>query len=259
MTLFVSDLHLGRGSAALTRAAERDAVALLRAYEPRLVGGAGTLVLLGDVFDQYIEYRHLVPKGAARLMGTLADLADRGARILYAVGNRDPWHIDYFARDLGVETLRDGLSVGLDGHAVYIHHGDGMRPSEQIPRSLRSFLRAPAIARLYRMMLPGDTGYALARWTALRLGTDGTPDREAAAELLDVARTRLAATDADIVAFGHVHAAALVEVPGGTYVNPGYWFGQRTFVTLDETGPALMRWTAAGCPEPLAAPPTASA
>ena len=73
MTLFLSDLHLGRGTPEATRDADRDAAALLRAHEAELTAG-GTLVLLGDVFDQFVEYRHLVPKTAPRLAGAVAAL-----------------------------------------------------------------------------------------------------------------------------------------------------------------------------------------
>ncbi len=248
MTLFVSDLHLGRGTPDQTRDAERDAVAMLRAHEEALVGG-GTLVLLGDVFDQYIEYRHLVPRSAPRLVGLLADWADRGARIFYVVGNRDPWHVDFFERDIGVTVLRTPTRVEADGVGVYLAHGDGAgRPAGRAP--LQPLLRAPLMARLYRMGLPGDTGYALARWTARRFGSDGSATPAEAAALQKAAARLLDRSDLGVVAFGHSHAPALNTTAAGTYLNPGYWFGDRTFARLDADGVALFRWTH-GTAEPL--------
>ena len=243
MTLFVSDLHLGRGTPDATRAAERDAVTMIRAHDAALAGG-GTLVLLGDVFDQYVEYRHLVPKGAPRLVGLLADLADRGVRVLYAVGNRDPWHVDYFEREVGVTVLRRPTRVEADGHGVYLAHGDAHGRTASAGRPLlQPLLRAPLMARLYRMGLPGDAGFALARWTARRFGSDGAATPAEGAALADAAARLLGRPDVDVVAFGHAHAPALAHLPGGTYLNPGYWFGDRTFARLDADGPALFRWT----------------
>lgn len=239
MTLFVSDLHLGRGTAAETRAAERDVVAMLRAHEADLLAPTGTLVLLGDVFDQFLEYRHLVPKYAPRLVGLLAEWADRGARVLYAVGNRDPWHIGFFEHDVGVTVLRRPTLVGADGHGVYLDHGDRHgRPAAP----LHSLLRAPLMARLYRMGLPGDAGFALVRWTAQRFGSDGAPVPAETQTLRDAAARLLERPDVDVVACGHVHEPDLVEAPGGTYLNPGYWFGDRTFARLDADRAALFRW-----------------
>ena len=250
MVLLVSDLHLGRGTPADTRAAERDALALLRAHEADLLDG-GLLVLLGDVFEQFIEYRHLVPKGAPRLVGLLAEWADAGAEIVYVKGNRDPWHLDYFETEIGVRVV-DAWAGIRSGQALYIAHGDGLRPAERLSSRLQPLLRAPAMARLYRMGLPGDGAFAFARWVARRFGTDGAPRPEVAAGLAEAARQRLAATDADVVAYGHSHQEALDVTPHGTYLNPGYWFGARTFARIDADGPALFRWTD-GHAEPLAA------
>ncbi|WP_412068470.1 UDP-2,3-diacylglucosamine diphosphatase [Rubrivirga sp. IMCC43871] len=262
--LLLSDLHLGRGSRDDTRAAERDAVALLRAHEAEIVDGDGTLVLLGDVYDQFIEYKHLVPKAAPRLVGLLAEWADAGARIVYVVGNRDPWHLDYFEADIGVTVVRGAWRSRLDKRALYIAHGDGQgRPislAERLSHRLQPLLRAPLMARLYRMGLPGDTGYALARAVARRFGTDGAPDVPTAQALADAAQRRLSA-GADVVAFGHSHAHALDASSDGLYLNPGYWFGARTFATLDAATARIARWRDGGAEtlatEPLAPRPLA--
>ena len=251
LLLLLSDLHLGRGTREATRAAERDAVALLRAHQAEVLEG-GTLVLLGDVFDQWIEYRHLVPRAAPRLTGLLAEWADAGAEIVYTVGNRDPWHLDYFADDIGVTVVPGAWTPHREGLALYIAHGDGHAPSERLSTRFQPLLRARSMARLYRMGLPGDAGYALARWVARTFGTDGAPDPDVARDLAQAAHQHLAHTDADLVAFGHSHAPALDVTPHGTYLNPGYWFGARTFARIDAHGPALMRWSD-GHARPLAA------
>ena len=252
MTLFVSDLHLGRGTPAETAAADADARALLAAHADALCDG-GTLVLLGDVFDQYIEYRHLVPKTGLRLTAAVADLADGGARVLYAVGNRDPWHLPtarsragLFA-SLGVEVLHQGRLVELEGRRVWLEHGDAYDPSRRRrggrwAPAIHRALRAPSVARAFRNVLPADGAYALTRAVAARFGTDGTPDPAVAAALRDEALVRLRTTDAEIVVHGHSHAQARDERPSGTYLNPGYWFGARTYARLDADGPALARW-----------------
>ena len=239
MLLLVSDLHLGRGTAAQSRAAERDAVALLRAHEGRVLDG-GTLVLAGDVFHEYVEYRHLVPKTAARLVGLLAEWADRGADVLYLVGNRDPWHIDFFGTEIGVRVLSGPATLEVGGQTVFVAHGDAYQRRTG-PRAER-LLRSPWLARLYRNALPGDGAFALARWVSRTFGTDGAADPGVARDLRDAARGLLTGP-ADVVVFGHSHQEALEETPDGTYINLGYWFGARTFARIDADGPALLRWS----------------
>ncbi|MEM9996704.1 MAG: UDP-2,3-diacylglucosamine diphosphatase [Bacteroidota bacterium] len=260
MILFLADLHLGRGTPAASRAAERDALALLDAVADRL----DALVLVGDLFDQYMEYRHLVPKGFIRMQGRLAALVDAGVPVTYVVGNRDPWHLDHFADEIGVRLVRDHVVETLTptgpfagasasktdeetGWHVYIAHGDGRIAHDRVYNRLRPVMRHPAVARLYRMLLPGDTGYALARWTGRRaaqpLGRDRTgPDLPAVTALRRFARQTLASTDADLVVCGHVHLGECTTWPEGTYLNAGYWFGHRTFGCLSADGPALLHW-----------------
>ncbi len=250
MYLILSDLHLGRGTAEASRAAERDAVALLRAHEGAVREAAGRgeggLFLVGDLFNQYLEYRHLVPKGFVRLQAALAGWTDAGLPVTYLAGNRDPWHLDYFETELGVRVL-DHLTVTLCGMETYLAHGDGWVASDRTYNALKPVLRHPWAYRLYRTLTPGDWGFRLARWVARRgegaPGETGAPESVFVDDLRAAARERLATTPADLVVFGHTHAAELSVWPEGTYLNPGYWFADRTFARLDETGPALLRWT----------------
>ena len=246
MTLFVSDAHLGRGSRHDTREAERALVALIEAHADEILTG-GRLVLHGDVFDQWIEYKHLAPKGGLRLLGALAGLADAGGEIHYLVGNRDPWHVDLMEDEVGVRILRGPWEAEIEGVRAYIAHGDGLRPPEtpasRLLNRLQPFVRHPRVARLYRTGLPGDVGYGIARWVSRTFGSDGTPDPDAARRVDAAAREILETTDRELVVLGHSHTARLTTTPHGTYLNTGYWFGARTFGRLDSDGPALLRWT----------------
>ena len=242
MLLFLSDLHLGRGSAAESAASERDAIALLRAHEDAVCGAGaeGGLYLVGDVFDQYIEYRHLVPKGFVRFQGLLAEWTDAGIPVTYLVGNRDPWHLDYFERELGVRVL-DSLTTEAWGHTLYIAHGDGLVPDERVYNLIKPLLRHAWSYRLYRTLTPGDSGYGLARHIARR--GDGTPEQPVIDALRASAVQTLRTSPADLVVFGHSHHPECTEFEEGTYLNPGYWHAGRTFARLDADGPHLLRWT----------------
>ena len=252
MTLFLSDLHLGRGTPEESQAAERDVVALLRAYVEQIVDADGALYLVGDVFEQYMEYKHLVPKGFARLQGMLAEWTDRGIPVTYVVGNRDPWHLDYFERELGVRIVHETLDDAAEGLLIHAAHGDGLVPHEWFHNRIRQFLRNRFVARFYRMTLPGDSAFALARWVVRRFGSEGSSHEATVDALRKYAEAALSRPETELVVLGHCHRAACIPMAGGTYLNPGYWFADRTFGYLDSSGPALFRWS--GCrAEPLAA------
>ncbi len=235
-----------------SRTAEHDVVAMLRTYEERMFEEDGGLYLVGDIFDQYMEYKHLVPKGFARLQGLLAEWTDRGIPVTYLVGNRDPWHIDYFENELGVRLVHQALDDVADGLLLHAWHGDGSVPHEWFYNRIRSLLRNRVVARFYRMIMPGDSAFALARWVARRFSSDGAAHEATVEALRTYAESALARPNIDLVVLGHCHRASCISLAGGTYLNPGYWFNDRTFGYLDSSGPAIFRWTG-GRAEPVTA------
>mgnify|MGYP000771996908 CR=1 FL=1 len=99
MYYFASDIHLGAGDEHSARAVERRFVAWL----DKVSGDAEAIFLVGDIFDFWFEYRRVVPKGFVRTLGKLAELTDRGVRVVFFTGNHDMWVGDYLARECGVE------------------------------------------------------------------------------------------------------------------------------------------------------------
>ena len=87
---FVSDQHFGAPDRASSLVRERKFVKLLDEIKPN----ASELYILGDLFDVWYEYKHVVPKGFVRVLGKLAELADEGIPIHFFVGNHDMWMID---------------------------------------------------------------------------------------------------------------------------------------------------------------------
>jgi UDP-2,3-diacylglucosamine hydrolase len=253
MILFVSDMHFGRGDAATCRVSEAALLDCLDAH----AADVEALYLVGDVFEHYIEYPTLVPKGFVRFQALLAAWTDRGMPVTYLVGNHDPWHQDYFETELGVRVVPDGLLEPLRGRTVYLEHGDRLAPGSWLYRWLRPLLRHPLPVTLYRTLLPGDAGLRLARWSSHRFG--GRPvDERVATTLRHHADRLLRNTSADLVVMGHSHSPERRSTDHGLYLNTGSWHYHRTFGRLDADGVRLLRWAGARA-EVLAGPPLPAA
>jgi UDP-2,3-diacylglucosamine hydrolase len=237
MVLFFSDMHFGRGERPTERAIEAELIRCLRHLEAE----ATELVLVGDVFDQFIEYRHLVPKGCVRLLGLLAEWVDAGRRVSYLVGNHDPWHLDYLTQEIGVDVYLAGRLFAFDGVPVWVAHGDQYGSRVPLYAPLKALLRHPVPVWFYRNLLPADLGVRLARAVLRRTHTDViNPDVTRA--LREKARTILAEHSARIVVMGHSHAPERFAWPEGVYVNTGCWRTTQTFAILDNTGVRLQQW-----------------
>lgn len=240
-------MHFGRDAPDAERARERDLVACLKAHAPHVE----QLFIVGDLFDAYIEYRHLVPKGAVRVLALLADWTERGIPVTYLVGNHDPWHRDYFREALGIEIRMNEVTLEGYGQHIYVHHGDGLDPNSTRYNALKPWLRHPLPVWIYKNLLPGDLGMALARKVAQHSAQSNTSETNRRS-YRSIAQRLLSEGGTDAVVLGHTHAPEHLHFSDGEYVNLGAWYEQRTFATLDDAGFQLMRWNGASA-EPVEA------
>jgi UDP-2,3-diacylglucosamine hydrolase len=238
LTLLVGDMHFGRGSAASEREKEAALIGCLRAH----AAPAERLVLMGDIFDTYIEYRTLVPKGFARFKGLLAEWTDRGVPVTYLTGNHDLWHRGYFERELGVEVVATRWVGRVAGRRAVLTHGDAYDASDPLYPWMRPLLRSRAALDLYRRALPAGGALALAQAFNRRFHEERVePERVRA--LRHAARRMLRRTSAQLVAMGHSHYPERRAGPGGTYLNTGAWHRGRTFARVTAGEPVrLFRW-----------------
>lgn len=226
--LLVSDIHFGKGSREEEREKESDLLRLIDRYHDDLDG----LILLGDVFDQFIEYRHLVPKGYFRYLTSMFNLTQSGVPVVYVVGNHDPWHLDYFRDEVGVSIVRDTYEIFVGGCRVAMSHGD-TRGRGAFARTIQRATRHPFSMALYRTLLPADFAYRLARFVKNRLESSDSPEPAVIDRLRSAAREMLS-EGADLVVFAHSHHPELVESPEGMYANTGSWHFDRMVVSVQE-------------------------
>lgn len=234
-----SDAHLGVAPPAV----ERDVLDFLRSLRHR----AGSLVVNGDLFDFWFEWRHVIPRRAFRVLGALADLREAGVRIVMLAGNHDCWGGDVLRREVGVEYRLGAWTGSLAGWRAHVEHGDGLRQVEDRSyRRWRRLLRHPASMRAFRWLHP-DWGSALARRTSDT--SRARHDADEGAGLRAVALSLLAASPGlELVVYGHSHMAALERVArGAVYANAGAWLIEPTYVLVNPDRISLRRWN--GSPE----------
>lgn len=230
----LSDAHLGVADAE----AERALLAFLRS----LRGAGGSLLVNGDLFDFWFEWRTVMPRRGYRVLAALADLREGGTPVTWIAGNHDCWGGEIIREDVGA-TFHVGPWTGeLGGWRARVEHGDGLRPVEDRPyRALRRVLRNPAAIRAYRALHP-DFATRLALRSShtsrtLRPGDGGRGLRAVGLETL-------AADPAlELLVFGHSHVRALERAPGGgVFANPGAWLHEPTFLRVTPNAVALCRW-----------------
>lgn len=231
----ISDAHLG----VAPRARELALVEFLR-HARR---DAGALVINGDLFDFWFEWKRVIPRAGYRVLAEVAAFADAGIPVTWLAGNHDCWGGAFLREDAGVDYVLGAWRGEIAGWRVRIDHGDGLRgAADRKYRAVRPLLRSPVAAWAYRSLLHPDWASRLA------LGTSATSRTYSAADngegLRQVAFRDLAAdASVDLIVFAHSHVPALEPAPTrGAYGNAGTWLTDSTFLRLDATGAELRRW-----------------
>jgi len=230
----VSDAHLG----VATRESERQLVAFLR----HVATTGGSLVVNGDLFEFWFEWRHVIPRTGFRVLAALADVRDAGVPVLMIGGNHDCWGGEVLREDVGIDFVLGRWEGVAAGWRTQIEHGDGLRPREDRGyRLLRGVLRNRWSIAAFRLLHP-DLGSRLALGSSHASRTY-TP-RDGGRGLRDAAQDRLARPDApELLVYGHSHVASLERLAsGGVYANAGAWLSAPTFLRVTPERIVLREW-----------------
>jgi UDP-2,3-diacylglucosamine hydrolase len=235
--LIVADAHLpldDRSGGAQERAAF---LALLQRHRET----TGLLVLLGDIFDFWYEWRHVVPKRAVPILMEVHSMVRAGVPVHYFAGNHDFRLAGFLSEEVGIALHLDHWTTHIDGKRYYFHHGDGMAASDAAYRRLRSLFRNPVAQNLFGAVVHPDLAIELGRSTSDkgRRRHERAPEREPDPEEYRARARSILRSGQDVVAFGHSHMAEITRWEEGLYLNPGAFVEDRRFAVVQDGEPRL--------------------
>ena len=238
--LVVSDTHLGAVPDSTERA--------FRNFLEQEAPAASGLLINGDLFDFWFEYRTVIPRRHYRVLAALATLVEKGVTVWFVGGNHDAWGGSFLEREVGIRVLSGQVTMELAGRRTLIAHGDGVGQGDLGYRALKRVIRHPVTVGAFRLIHP-DWG----AWIAERVSTTDEKaipaDRSGLTRAEPIrawARERLRQDPAlQLVLAGHSHVPEIEEVaPGRYYVNSGDWVRHRSYLLIppDGTAPSLRSW-----------------
>lgn len=233
-TVVVSDAHLGQQGNRTRDAFHR----FLRAV-PEL---GQHLLINGDLFEFWFEYRHVIPRSAFATLSILSEIREKGVRLTVTGGNHDRWGLDFWSSELGAEFHTGHIRMELSGWQAWVAHGDGVAELDSSGRILHKITRHPLTAATFRLLHP-DLAISIVNRLSNRLAARKreTLAIRAAAAQTEFARTLLQREpDVDLVILGHTHRPALEALEDGRwYFNPGAWMEGHRYGVVTQDGPEL--------------------
>jgi UDP-2,3-diacylglucosamine hydrolase len=233
----ISDIHLGGVPSATERA--------FRAFLRHVGDNASELLINGDLFDFWFEYRSVILSQHFRVLGALADLRDAGIPVYFVGGNHDAWGGSFLRDELGIEVLAERAELELAGRRALVVHGDGLGEGDLGYRVLKRVIRHPLSVRAFRLLHP-DLGTRIATRVSTTESKHGTPhlaDWSRAEQVEKWARAELGRRpDLDLILAGHTHTPAIREVESGRYyINTGDWINHFSYLVLTPNEPPELR------------------
>lgn len=238
MIFFVSDIHLGAGSSHQAQRTER---AFCR-WLDMVSNDATEIYLLGDIFDFWFEHRRVAPKGFVRVLGRIANLTDRGVRVVLFTGNHDMWCRDYLSKECGVEIYYRPEVMNIGGRTVHLAHGDNINIGNKLLlRAMNTMFRSGALRWMFSWLLHPDIALKFgAWWSGKSRKSHGTePISE---DMLDylveyARRCQRESHRSDYYIFGHMHLAHRAEIEDAEVLFLSDWSrGTAVYGVMDDNG-----------------------
>lgn len=229
---FASDFHLGVPDQASSREREDKIIRWLEQVEQ----DAAAIILVGDIFDFWFEYQHVVPRGFIRFLGKIAALRDKGIPVIFFTGNHDMWMFDYFPRELGVPVYHEPVNFLIGGQSFFVGHGDGLGPGDHFYKFLKRFFASRLCQWLFKWLHPNVGVWLAQTWSARSRHANSEKDTQFLEEkehLAQFVKRHDREEHHDAYLFGHRHLPLDLKVDNTRYINLGEWIHHGTYAAFD--------------------------
>ncbi|WP_312555912.1 UDP-2,3-diacylglucosamine diphosphatase [Empedobacter brevis] len=230
---FSSDHHFGAPNEKESLVREK----LFVKWLDEIKDDCGVLFLIGDLFDFWFEYKHVVPKGFVRVLGKLAEISDRGIPIYFFVGNHDLWMKDYLEEQINAIVFRDKQDFIINGKEFFIVHGDGKGPGDNGYKRMKKVFTNKICQFLFYLLHPDLAmwlGITVSRKNKMISGDEDVHflgiDNE---WLIMYSRKQLKRKYYDYLVYGHRHLPMEIAIGKARHINLGDWINYFTYGVFD--------------------------
>ncbi len=236
--IVVADAHLGQVPPATAAA--------FHAFLHQVPQPGDHLLINGDLFDFWFEYRAVIPRKHFASVAKLQAVRARGIAITFVGGNHDRWGGDFWRKDLGIAFYAGEADLELAGRRAFVTHGDGLTEQHWSGALMHRVLRNPVTIALFRVLHP-TIGFWIADLFSRHLA-DNTRDR-AVLDRASAAQRKWAADllerrpDLSLVIMAHTHRPVVDQRPDGrAYLNPGAFLDGRRYAVVTSERIELKRF-----------------
>jgi UDP-2,3-diacylglucosamine hydrolase len=199
-----------------------------------ITGKYDLLVLNGDIFDLWFDWRYTIIKQYFPVLHRLAEIGEHGCRIVHVSGNHDFWFNDFLTEYLNIGLYKDFFSLEADGRRMLFTHGDLHTVNDLRYKLFRRFIRLRGMKWLFAAIHPDlalSLGRKISRSSRLRRISLLLQSKKNAG-LEAYAARQIEKGSYDLVAMGHSHDPAVKRIGQGWYANSGDWLRHYSYLEI---------------------------
>ncbi|MDX2479738.1 MAG: UDP-2,3-diacylglucosamine diphosphatase [Desulfuromusa sp.] len=186
------------------------------------------LFLLGDIFEFWLGYKHLVFTVYIPLLEKLHQLSKSGTKLYFVEGNHDFNLGPYFTETLNCTVIPDQQLINWDGQKIMLSHGDLLNPDRNYQR-LRSLWRSWPIKFLSKVIHP-DIVWSFAIWLSNKSSKNKPENHHYDPTQYLIPFSEI--SHSNIVICGHFHHPLDIEHRGVKIIALGDWIEQFSYAEM---------------------------
>ncbi len=186
------------------------------------------LFLLGDIFEFWFGYQHVVFSTYLPLLDKLRQLNKNGTKLYFVEGNHDFNLGSYFTTNLNCTLITDQLKLDWDETTITISHGDLLNQNRNY-QFLRSFWRSWPIKILAKIVHP-DFAWSFAMWLCSKSSKNKPNNRHY--DPTNRLQSYAEASNSEIVICGHYHYPLDITHQDVRVIALGDWIKQFSYAEM---------------------------
>lgn len=197
--------------------------------------GKGSLIIGGDFFDYWFEYKNQIPTGYDSILNALEDLYDNNIKIHYVAGNHDFWDFGYLNSKTGLTFYKGDLELNSKNKKILITHGDGILKSDIGYRFMKRIIRSKLFIFLYNLLPPSIT-CSLSKKISKSSSDYNHHDKYKKFIFEDTYQYASKKWEAgyDIVCIGHYHQTGIIKENNKEIIYLGDWLSKFTVTYIND-------------------------
>ena len=208
---------------------------IFKVFDKIKMKGKGSLIIGGDFFDYWFDYKNQIPSGYDSILNALKDLHNNNIKIHYIAGNHDFWDFGYLNNYTGLEFYKGDLELNSSNKKILLTHGDGILKSDVGYRFMRKIIRSKLFIFLYNLLPPSLT-CSLSKKISKSSSDYNHHDKYKDmifSDTMEYAEEKWKA-GYDIVCIGHYHQTGIIKKGDKVIIYLGDWLSKYTVTYIDD-------------------------